>query len=53
MPDNPLSEVSASNRIIGELLTDPKYTFVNQDLVADVVRETVTRYINIELEQED
>lgn len=51
--DNPASLENASKRIIGELLELPEYRFVNQSLVAMVVRETVSRYIAIELGQED
>lgn len=51
--DNPASLKNATNRIVGELISLPEYRYVNQDLVAAVVRETVSRYIDIELEQED
>ena len=51
--DNPLSVVNASNRIVGELLAKPEYRYANPTLLADVVRDTVNRYIDIELEQED
>lgn len=54
MPDdNPTSVKNASNRIVGELLVKPEYRYANPTLLADVVRETVDRYVNIELEQED
>lgn len=51
MPNtNPLSVENASNRIIGELLTKLEYKFVDPKLVADVVRASVNRYIELELE---
>jgi len=55
MPDitNPLSLENASNRIVGELLAKPEYKYADGRLVAEVVRETVKRYIEIELEQRD
>lgn len=56
MPDidnNSASLKNASNRIIDEMMAEPQYKYVNQDLLAAVVRETVSRYITIELEQED
>jgi hypothetical protein len=51
--DNPASLENASNRIIGEMLEQPEYKYVDPKLLAGVVRDTVSRYIDIELEQED
>ena len=51
--DNPVSLENASRRIIGEMLEKPEYRYVNHDLLAAVVRDTVSRYIDLELEQED
>jgi len=54
MPDtNLLSIENASNRIVGELIAQPEYKYADQRLLADVVRATVKRYVELELEQRD
>ena len=50
--DNPVSFENASRRIIGEMLEKPEYKYVDPKLLAGIVRDTVSRYIDLELEQE-